>query len=71
MLTYLEKMDVKRQLPPGSSLKIAEMARVSPSTVSSWWAGRTNNKKIEDCMFMLLIEERQKSEKKLQEAGLA
>ena len=70
MLTLEERFSIKRQLPAGSSLKIAKMANVSPPSISAWWAGRTNNKKIEDCVFMFLIEERQESEKKLREVGL-
>ena len=63
-------MDVKRQMPAGSSLKIAEMAGVTPSYVSQWRACRVNSKKVEDCVFMLLINSRKESEKKLREAGM-
>ena len=70
MLTYLERMDVKRQLPSGSTNQIARMAGVTPSYVSQWWACKANSKKVEDCVFMLLINSRKESEKKLREAGM-
>jgi len=71
MLNLEERNQIRAELPSGSVLRVAEMAGVSPASVSSWFAGRTNSKLVEDCVFMLIIEERKDSEKKRKALGLA
>ena len=70
MLTIKERMQIKAELPSGSVVRMAEMAGVTPGTVSSWFVGRTNSKLIEDVLIMYIIEERKDRERKLKLAGL-
>ena len=71
MLKIDERMQIRAELPSGSIVKIAEMAGVPLSSVSSWFAGRTNSKHIEDCVFMYIIQERKDREEKLKALGFA
>jgi len=71
MITLEERLQIKSELPSGSIVKLAEMAGVAPAAISSWFVGRTNSKHIEDCVFMLIIEERKDSEKKRKMIGMA
>ena len=71
MLNLEDRNLIRRELPSGATREIAEMACVSQQNVSAWFAGRTNQKKIEDVVFIYLIEERKDRKKKLEAAGLA
>jgi hypothetical protein len=51
-------------------VEIAKMAKVQTQSVSAWFAGRTNNKNIEDCVIMYVIEERKDRERKLKSIGM-
>jgi len=70
MLTTEERMQIRAELPHGSCYKIADMAKVPTPYVSQWFSGRINSKKIEDCVIMLIVDERREREEKMKSAGI-
>lgn len=66
-------MDAKKYeslLPYGYKSIIAKRANVTPQTVTAFFKGRTNNKRIEDAILEILSELKEERDIQLKKAGL-
>lgn len=70
MIINVDRKIIKKQLPAGSGIKIAEMAGVSRGSVSCWFSEKTNSKQIEDAALKLLSMINRDRKRKLSMAGL-
>ena len=70
MLTIEERKKIRKLLFHGSCLMIAEKAGVSQKSVSYWFSGKSNSKKIEKATIDLYTESRKNTKQMLKKLEL-
>jgi DNA-binding transcriptional regulator YiaG len=54
MISIEERKKIKRRIPLGSCTDVAVLAEVSKKTVTNWFAGKGNSKKVESVVLEIL-----------------
>ena len=70
MLTIEERKKIRKLLFHGSCFIIAEKAGVTNVSVSRWFSGKTNSKKIENATIDLCVENKKSTKQMLKKMEL-
>ncbi len=66
----MDREKYKSLLPYGYKAVVAERAGCSRQTVSAFFKGKTNSKKVEDAILDIVAELKEQREVKMRKAGL-